>query len=133
MYRVHVQNIGWQEWKTDGEIAGTSGQSLRLEAIQIKIVPKQKKARIYIDTPINGDIYYSSSNINVQGWKMANVSNSTIKAYIDDKEIEANSVAVRARGIGQVGTMSVDEFISKIEDEIHSRNSESFAKSLVKA
>ena len=52
---------------------------------------------------------------------------------IGDKEIEANSVAVRARGIGQVGTMSVDEFISKIEDEIHSRNSESFAKSLVKA
>ncbi len=52
---------------------------------------------------------------------------------IGDKEIEANSVAVRARGIGQVGTMSVDEFISKIEDEIHSRSSESFAKSLVKA
>ena len=92
MYRVHVQNIGWQEWKTDGEIAGTSGQGLRLEAIQIKIVPKQKKARIYIDTPINGDTYYSSSNINVQGWKMANVSNSTIKAYIDDKEIEANKI-----------------------------------------
>lgn len=92
MYRVHVQNIGWQEWKTDGEIAGTSGQGLRLEAIQIKIVPKQKKSRIYIDTPINGDTYYSSSNINVQGWKMANVSNSTIKAYIDDKEIEANKI-----------------------------------------
>ena len=31
-----------------------------------------------------------------------------------DKEIEANSVAVRARGIGQVGTFTVDEFISKI-------------------
>lgn len=92
MYRVHVQNIGWQEWKTDGEIAGTSGQSLRLEAIQIKIVPKQKKGRIYVDTPVNGNTYYSSSNISVQGWKMANVSNSTIKAYIDDKEIEANKI-----------------------------------------
>ncbi len=52
---------------------------------------------------------------------------------IGDKEIEANSVAVRARGIGQVGTMSVDEFINKIEDEIKARSSESFAKSLVKA
>ena len=52
---------------------------------------------------------------------------------IGDKEIEANSVAVRARGIGQVGTLSVDEFISKIENEIHSRSSESFAKDLVKA
>ena len=47
---------------------------------------------------------------------------------IGDKEIEANSVAVRARGIGQVGTMSVDDFISKIEEEIHSRRAESFAK-----
>ena len=52
---------------------------------------------------------------------------------IGDKEIEANSVAVRARGIGQVGTMGVDEFISKIEDEIHARRSESFAKDIVKA
>ena len=52
---------------------------------------------------------------------------------IGDKEIEANSVAVRARGIGQVGTMSVDEFISKVEDEIHARRAESFAKNLVKA
>lgn len=47
---------------------------------------------------------------------------------IGDKEIEANSVAVRARGIGQVGTINVDEFISKIEEEIKSRSSESFAK-----
>lgn len=52
---------------------------------------------------------------------------------IGDKEIEADSVAVRARGIGQVGTMSVDEFISKVEDEIKARKSESFAKELVKA
>ena len=51
---------------------------------------------------------------------------------IGDKEIETNSVAVRARGIGQVGTMEIDEFISKIENEIHSRSSESFAKELVK-
>ena len=47
---------------------------------------------------------------------------------IGDKEIEQNAVAVRARGIGQVGTMGVDEFISKIEDEIHTRSTESFAK-----
>ena len=51
---------------------------------------------------------------------------------IGDKEIEANSVAVRARGIGQVGTMKVDEFITKIEAEIKSRSAESFAKELVK-
>lgn len=47
---------------------------------------------------------------------------------IGDKEIEANSVAVRARGIGQVGTFTVDEFIDKIVSEIKSRANESFAK-----
>lgn len=52
---------------------------------------------------------------------------------IGDKEIEANALAVRVRGIGQAGTMPVDEFISKIEDEIHARRAESFAKELVSA
>ena len=47
---------------------------------------------------------------------------------IGDKEIEANSVAIRARGIGQVGTINVDEFVEKIKNEISSRSSESFAK-----
>ena len=47
---------------------------------------------------------------------------------IGDKEIEANSVAVRARGIGQVGTFTVDEFVDKVVSEIKSRANESFAK-----
>ena len=40
---------------------------------------------------------------------------------IGDKEIEAGAVAVRKRGVGQVGTKSVDEFISEIEQEIKDR------------
>ena len=47
---------------------------------------------------------------------------------IGDKEIEADSVAVRARGIGQVGTFKVDEFIDIIKKEISTRANESFAK-----
>ena len=34
-YRAHVENIDWQDWKRDGETAGTTGEGLRLEAIQI--------------------------------------------------------------------------------------------------
>ena len=52
---------------------------------------------------------------------------------IGDKEIESNSLAVRARGIGQVGTLGVDEFINKVKDEIESRSADSFAQNLVKA
>ena len=34
-YQVHVENIGWQESKEDGEIAGTVGEALRIEALKI--------------------------------------------------------------------------------------------------
>jgi uncharacterized protein YjdB len=34
-YRAHVEKIGWQDWACNGQIAGTTGQSLRLEALDI--------------------------------------------------------------------------------------------------
>jgi len=43
-------------------------------------------------------------------------------AIVGDKESEANSVAVRQRGVGQIGTMSVDEFVEKILEEIKTRS-----------
>ena len=51
---------------------------------------------------------------------------------IGDKEIEADSLSIRVRGIGQIGTLKTDEFIEKIKAEINSRNSDSFAKESVK-
>ena len=94
MYRVHVQNEGWQDWKTDGELAGTIGKSLRLEALQIKIVKRQIKSTMCIDAPQNGKVYYNNetTSINVAGWKMANISNTYIKAYLDDKEIDSKTI-----------------------------------------
>jgi uncharacterized protein YjdB len=35
-YQTHVQNEGWQEWKFDGDMSGTSGKSYRLEGIRIE-------------------------------------------------------------------------------------------------
>jgi threonyl-tRNA synthetase len=37
---------------------------------------------------------------------------------IGDKEIEANAVGVRARKDGDIGQMKVEDFISKIKEEI---------------
>jgi|GEM_PF-3965902 len=37
VYSVYIENTRWQEWVKNGEIAGTTGQSLRLEAIRIKL------------------------------------------------------------------------------------------------
>ncbi len=43
-YRVHSQNFGWMGWAKNGQSAGSSGYSYRLEAIQICIVEKGKGA-----------------------------------------------------------------------------------------
>ena len=35
MYRVHVQDYGWQDYKEVGQMAGTSGEAKRLEGIEM--------------------------------------------------------------------------------------------------
>ena len=37
-YRAHSQNIGWGPWVADGAVAGTTGRSLRMEALQVRLV-----------------------------------------------------------------------------------------------
>ena len=39
-YCVHVQDIGWMDQVSDGAVAGTTGQSLRIEAVRIWIDKK---------------------------------------------------------------------------------------------
>ena len=47
-YQGHVQHIGWQSWVGDGELAGTTGQKLRLEALHID-APFEIKASAHIE------------------------------------------------------------------------------------
>lgn len=35
-YQSHIQNVGWQSMKNDGEVSGTEGQGLRVEAFMLK-------------------------------------------------------------------------------------------------
>lgn len=57
-YCSHVQSIGWQECKYDGEMSGTSGQAKRLEAIRIN--------KLLAD--IDGNIEYRT-HIQTYGWE----------------------------------------------------------------
>ena len=41
-YRGHVQNVGWQKWARNGDVAGTTGRGLRMEALRVKLVQKKK-------------------------------------------------------------------------------------------
>lgn len=47
-YRSHLQDIGWQEWKINGETSGTTGESRRLEAIEID-APFEIEASAHIE------------------------------------------------------------------------------------
>lgn len=40
-YRVHVQDYGWQEWVSNGSLSGTTGESKRLEGIEIVVVDEE--------------------------------------------------------------------------------------------
>ena len=47
-YQAHVQNIGWQNIVNPGSIAGTTGQSKRMEAIKINIVNHSIKYQAHV-------------------------------------------------------------------------------------
>jgi hypothetical protein len=40
-YRTHVENVGWQAWKNEGNMSGTEGFSYRLEGIELKVADVQ--------------------------------------------------------------------------------------------
>ena len=46
-YRVHMANIGWGPWVKNGAVAGTTGQSRRVEAVQIKSTCAYAYAMVY--------------------------------------------------------------------------------------
>ncbi|MHC1685848.1 MAG: DUF4073 domain-containing protein [Clostridiaceae bacterium] len=45
-YIEHVQDLGWQNWVSDGQEAGTTGRCLRGEALKINLVNAPKGAHI---------------------------------------------------------------------------------------
>ena len=76
-YRVHVQDLGWLGWAKNGEPAGTMNYALKIEAIQILIVPKGTPAiengqsaceKKTIETKDNTTIEYST-HVEDIGWQ----------------------------------------------------------------
>ena len=57
-YRTHVQSYGWQAWKYNGQMSGTSGQAKRLEGINIELRNKD----------CSGDIVYTT-HVQTYGWQ----------------------------------------------------------------
>jgi uncharacterized protein YjdB len=60
-YNTHVENIGWQDQSMDGGMAGTTGQSLRLEGIHVDLSDQLKS--LY-----SGSIQYKT-HVQDYGWE----------------------------------------------------------------
>ena len=111
-YTTHVQNIGWQDYVSNGIMAGTSGKGLRLEGIKIRLA----------NACVKGDIEYSTHIENI-GWQdyvsngdMSGTSGKglrleAIKIKLTD-ELEENFdvyYRVHAENVGWLGWAKNDE------------------------
>lgn len=72
-YEVHVQNVGWQEQKSNGELAGTEAQALRIEAL-----------RIYADIPIQYRVHMQD-----KGWSEWVPNSCEVGTIGESRRIEA--------------------------------------------
>ena len=80
-YQAHVENIGWQKYVSDGEVAGTTGQAKQIEAIRIRLDNKQ----------YNGNIEYRA-HVADYGWQKYVSEGELAGTTGKDKQIEAVSM-----------------------------------------
>jgi uncharacterized protein YjdB/beta-N-acetylglucosaminidase len=78
VYSTHVENYGWMNTVANGQISGTEGKSLHLEAIRISLK----------NAPFTGEISYKTL-VQDYGW-LANVSNGETSGTTGkNKQVEA--------------------------------------------
>lgn len=82
-YQVHGQNYGWQSPKVSGQIAGTTGQSKRIEAIRASIR----------DTNLQGNVSYRA-HVQGIGWQNT-VYNDAISGTVgQSRRLEALRISI---------------------------------------
>lgn len=84
-YRSHVQNDGWQGYRKNGELSGTSARSLRLEGMNINLQ----------NNTLGGGIEYSThiQNIGWQGFVKDNALTGT-----SGKSLRLEAIKIRLYG-----------------------------------
>ena len=84
-YSTHVQYLGWQSKKYDGQMSGTSGRSLRLEGIKITLE----------NPSYSGDVEYSTHIQNI-GWQSF-VSNGNLSGTTG-RSLRLEAIKIRLTG-----------------------------------
>lgn len=105
-YCTHVQNVGWQDYVSNGIISGTEGKSYRLEGIKIKLDTQGYDLGITYQTHIQNIGWEANTS---RGWK----SNDTMSGT------EALSYRLEAIQIKLTGA-DADKF--DIYYQVHAQN-----------
>ena len=99
-YRAHVEDEGWQSWRNNGELAGTTGQGKRVEAIEIKSnnasIESELKYRVHVQD---------------EGWQSWKSSGELAGTVGKSKRIEAIEIK-----IGNNSAYSI-KYRAHVEDE----------------
>ena len=109
-YRAHVSDVGWQNWVSDNEVAGTTGQGKKMEALQIRLTGEMQK---YCD------IYYRAhvANFGWLGWaKNGEIAGTTGYSY----GLQAIQVVVVPKGKAAPGS-TADHYREKKFTEMELR------------
>lgn len=76
VYEAHVQNVGWQGTRSDGQTAGTTGKYLRVEALTIRF--KNSNATLAVEGHIEG-----------KGWTSARTNGEVVGTIGEGLRLEA--------------------------------------------
>lgn len=100
-YRAHSQTYGWMNWQKEGQIAGTTGQGKRLEAIQIRLTGKM--GTLY-------DVYYRvhCSRWGTLGWAKNGEIAGTAGYY---RSIESFEVILVPKGSGDAPVQDARSYL----------------------
>lgn len=98
-----------------------------LAPVQVKVLPISDNQKVYADKVVEklckvGFRVELDDRQEKIGYKIreAQLQKVPYMLILGEKEAESNSVGVRARKEGDIGAMKIEEFISKIEEEIKS-------------
>ena len=96
---AHVASIGWQSWKSRGQVAGTTGKSKAIEAVKIKL--SASLSNFF-------DIYYRA-HVASKGWlgwakngEIAGTTGGGIRAEAIQIEIVAKNSAYNRGGVAYI-------------------------------
>lgn len=78
-YATHIEDYGWQNTKSDGQLSGFVGQAKRLEAIKIGLTDNQK---------YSGNIQYQA-HVQDYGWQAWKTNNTIAGTIGSRKRLEA--------------------------------------------